>query len=179
MRLALNMAKMVEGGFSRGAIKKTQYLIATPRTEIWEEKKQGVEFPGHKKVKSAIERHLAMLHQNHMPGCLPWQNGTARNPQTHWRCNGTGVPPPIRRRQQTPEPTTEPTPHVPETTPAWTGTTSSAQFLEIINLPARYAHSHTSLPCAQAFTLHKSAPDSKHDTNFDSDMLPDDGISSG
>jgi len=48
MRLALNMAKMAKGGFSRAAIKK-------PRAEVREEKKRGVEFPGRQKLKAAME----------------------------------------------------------------------------------------------------------------------------
>jgi hypothetical protein len=48
MRLALNMAKMAEEGFSRATIEEMKYLIKKPRTEVREEKKRGVEFPGHK-----------------------------------------------------------------------------------------------------------------------------------
>jgi hypothetical protein len=47
MRVALNMAKMVKGGFSRAAIEETQQLINEPQAEIWEEKMREVEFPGH------------------------------------------------------------------------------------------------------------------------------------
>jgi len=85
MRLALNMAKMAKEGFSRAAIVETKYLIKKPRAEVREEKKRGVEFPGHKTVKAAIQRHPAMLGYNRTPGCLPCQNGTAKNLQTRWR----------------------------------------------------------------------------------------------
>jgi len=34
MRLALNMAKMAKGGFSRDAIEETQQLIKIPRAEV-------------------------------------------------------------------------------------------------------------------------------------------------
>jgi hypothetical protein len=47
MRRALNMAKMAKGGFLPAAIKEMQQLIKKPSTEVWEEKKRGVEFPGH------------------------------------------------------------------------------------------------------------------------------------
>jgi len=117
MRPALNMAKMAKGWFLRAAIEETQYLINKPRTEVREEKKQDVEFAGHKKVKAAIERHPAMLHQNHMPGCLLCPNGTGKNPQTRSRCKATGAPLPNRHRQRTPKPTAEPT---PEPTPELT-----------------------------------------------------------
>jgi len=48
MRLALNIAKMAKEGFSLTAIEETKYLIKIPRAEVWEEKKRGVECPGHK-----------------------------------------------------------------------------------------------------------------------------------
>jgi len=43
------------------AMQETKYLIKKPRAEVQEEKKRSVEFPGHKKVKAAIQRHPAML----------------------------------------------------------------------------------------------------------------------
>ena len=85
MRLALNMAKMAKECFSRAAIEETKYLIKKPHAEVREEKKRGVEFPGHTKVKAAIQRHPAMLRHNQTTGCLPCQNGTVKNPQTCWR----------------------------------------------------------------------------------------------
>jgi len=79
MCVALNMAKMAKEGFSRAAIEETKYLIKKPHAEVREEKKQGVEFPGHDKVKAAIQRHPAMLRQNQTSGCLPCQHRTAKN----------------------------------------------------------------------------------------------------
>jgi hypothetical protein len=179
MRQALNMAAMAKRGFSGAAVGETQYLIEKPRAKAREEKKRGVEFPGHNKVKAAIVRHPAMLRQNQMPGCLPWQNGTAKIPQTRRRRKGTGAPPPNRRRQQNPEPTPEPTPPLPRTPLSSTGNTSGDDSLEIINLPAGYMYSHTSLPWAESFTLDASAQESEHDTDFDPDMLPDEVTSTG
>ena len=144
MRLVSNMAKMAKDGFSRAAIEETKYLIQKPRGEVREEKKRGVEFPGHKQVKAAIQRNAAMLRHNQTPGCLPCQKGNAKNPQTRWRRKGTGAPPPARRGVRTPEPTPPP----PGTPPAPTGNTSGAQPSEIVNLPAGYTHYHTSLLCA-------------------------------
>jgi len=175
MRLALNMAKMAKGGFSRAAVEETQYLIKKPRAEVREEKKRGVEFPGHNKVKAAIARHPAMLGQNQTHGCLPCPNGTAKNLQTRWRCKGTGAPPPNRRREQNPEPK----PPLPGTQLASTGNISGDQHLEIINMPADYTYLHTSLACVESFTLDASAQERKHDTDFDPDMLPDEGTSTG
>jgi hypothetical protein len=134
MRLAFNMAKMAKEGFSRTAIEETKYLIKKPHAKVREEKMRGVEFPGHKKVKAAIQRHPAMLRHNQTPGCLPCQNGTAKNPQTRWRRKGTGAPPPTQRRVRTPELT----PPAPGTPPAPNGNTSRAQPAEIVNLPAGY-----------------------------------------
>ena len=158
---------MAEEGFSRAAIEETKYLIKKPRTEVREEKKRGVKFPGHKKVKAAIQRHPAMLRQNQMSGWLPCQNGTAKNPQTHWRHKGTGTPPPDQRRERTPEPT----PPLPGMPPAPTGNTSEVQLSQIVNFPAGYTYSHTALAWAEFF----NDEETEHDTNFDTDMLTDEG----
>jgi len=74
------MAKMSKGGFSRSTIEETQYLIKKHYGKVREENKRGIMFPGYEKVNTAIERHLAMLHQNHMDGCLHCQYGTAKYP---------------------------------------------------------------------------------------------------
>jgi len=113
MPLALNLTKKASGGFLRAAMEGTENLIKKPRAEVQEERKRGVQSPGHRKLKAAIERHPAMLHQNVTDGCLPCQNGTAKNRQTCWRCKGTGVPPPNWHRLPTPEPT----PPLPGTPP--------------------------------------------------------------
>jgi len=175
MHLALNMAKMAKGGFLCTIIEKTQYLIKKPDPKVGEEVKRGVEFPGQKKMKAAIERHPAMLCQNHTAGCLHCQNGIAKNPQARWRRKGTGIPPPNRCRQPTPEPT----PPLPRTPPAPTGNTFRTQCSQIVNLPTRYAYSHTFLPCAEFFTLDASAQNSQHNTDFDTDILTDEGTSIG
>ena len=79
MRLALNMAKMAKGGFSRAMIEEMQQRVKKPRAEVQEEKKPGVEFPGHQKVKPPIESHLAIVYKNHTAGCLPCQMVQQRN----------------------------------------------------------------------------------------------------
>ena len=122
-------------------------------------------------MKAAIQRHLAMLRRNHMSGCLLCQNGAAQNSQTRWRCKGTGSLPPARRRVQTPEPTPHPL-GTPPATPAPTGNTSRAQPPEIVNVLAGYTNSHTALPCAEFFD---DDEDTQHDTNFDPDLLTDEG----
>ena len=175
MLLALNMAKMAKEGFLWATLEEVQYLMKKPRAEVREEKKQGVELPGHNMVKTAIERHPAMLHQNHTAGCIPCQNGTAKNPPTHCRRKAIGAPRSDPRRQPTPEPT----PPLPETHPTPTGNNSGAEGSYIVHLPAGYMYSHTSPPCAGFFTPDASAQDSQHDTDFDPDMLTDEGTSTG
>jgi len=166
MRLALNMAKMAKEGFSCAAIEETKYLIKKSRAKVREGTMRGVEFPGHKTVKAAIQRHPAMLRQNQTSGCLSCHNGTGKNPQTCWTRKRTGAPPPTQGRESIPEPTPPPPgmPHAP------TGNTSGAQPAEIINLPAGYTYLHTALPCAEDF---EDDEDTKHDTDFDPDMLTD------
>ena len=66
MHLALNMAKMAKGGFSTGAIEEMQYLIKFPCATVRDEKWWGVEFPRHRMVKAAIERHLYNAKTHHM-----------------------------------------------------------------------------------------------------------------
>jgi len=123
IRLALNLAKMAKGGFLRPAMEDTQHVIKIPRTDVREEMKRGVEFPGHRKVKDAIERHPAMVYENLTDGCLACHNGTAQNARTRWRCKGTCAPPQVRRKQPTPELT--PTPH--QTPPAPSGNNNRTQ----------------------------------------------------
>ena len=117
---------------------------------------------------AAIQRHPAVLRQNQTSGCLPCQNGTAMNPQTRWRGNGTCVPPPVQRGNRTPELT----PPLPSKPPAPTGNTSGAQPSHILTLPARYTYLHTAVPCAEFFN---DDEDTQHDTDFDPDILTDEG----
>jgi len=60
-----------------------------------------------------------------------------------------------------------------------TGKNPGAECSEIVNLQARSAYSHPSPPCAELFTLDASAQDSQHDTDFDPDIVTDEGKSTG
>jgi len=171
LRLALNMAKLTNEGFSRTRIDEMKYLIKKPRAEVREEGMRGLKSPGHKEVKAAMERHPAMLHQHHTSRCLPCQNCTAKNLQTGWRRKGTGAPPPALRRQLMTS--------LPGTPPAPTGNNSGAQSSQMVNLLAGYAYSHTSCTCAEFSNLDASAQDSQHNTDFDPDTLTDGGTSTG
>jgi len=175
MHLALNMAKMARGGFLHAAIEEMQYLIKKPRAEVREEKKWGVEFPVHEVVMAAIERHPAMLCQNHPDRCLPCQNGTTKNPQTCWTHKPTGAPAPDWCRQPTPEPT----PPLPGTPPTPPGNTAGAQNSQILNLPAGSVYTHTFPACPELFTPDEYAQDSQHDTDSDPDLLTDEATSTG
>jgi len=167
MRLALNMAKMAKEGFSRAAIETTQHLIKKPHAEVREEKKWGVVFPRHDKVKAAIEIHPAMVRENQTDSCLPRQNGTAKNFQTCWRRNGMGAPPP------------RPVPLRPGTPPAHPEDSERNHNSEIEGVQPGYVYIHTPLPSAQSFNLDPYAKNRMRDKDFIPDLLTDEGSSTG
>jgi len=68
IRLALNMGNITIGAFLRTTIEETQHLIKKPCAVVREEQKSCVEFPGHTMVKSAMDRHPAMILHNHTDG---------------------------------------------------------------------------------------------------------------
>jgi len=168
MRLVSNIATMANECFSSTAIEDRKYLIKKPCAKVREEKKRGVEFPVHKRVKAVIQWHPAMLRQNQKSGGHSCPNGTAENPQPPWWHTGTGTPPPARCREQTPEltPPLRGTPRAP------TGHTSGAHPSQIDNLPVRYTYSHSALPCAECLN---DDEDTQYDPDFDPDILTDDG----
>jgi len=166
---------MTKGGFSRAAIEETSILIKKPWAEVRDQMKSGVEFPGHEQVEAAMRRHPAMLRENQTDGWLSCQNGTSQNPQTCWRCKGTGAPRPERLRQLTPQPT----PHPPEMPPAPTGNNAAAHLSEMDGGPPRYVYIHSPLPRAQFFNLNAYAKDCKCDKDFYPDLLTDEGTSTG
>jgi len=90
---ASNMAKMYKGGFLQVTIEKTQYLIHIPHTKVQEETKWGVQFPGPRKLKAAIDGQHAMVNETQTDGCLACHNITGKNLQIHWRQKGMGAPP--------------------------------------------------------------------------------------
>jgi len=159
------MAKMGKGGFSHATIEEMKFLIKKPWAEVRQEKKWGVDYPGDKNVKAAMERHPAMLWENQPDGCLACQNGTAQNPQTRWRCNGTGTPPPERPR----DPTPEQSPHPPERPLLPPSSNEAAHVSEIEGVLPGYVYIHTSLPSAQCFNLDECANNCKRDKDFNPD----------
>lgn len=134
IQLALNMAKMDNGGYLCSAIEKTQYRIKKPPAEIRAEKKWRVQFPWHKMVTAVKYSHPAMLCRNHTIRCFPSQNGTAKNLHLHWRYRGMNAPPPDRHSQPTPDLT----PSVSKTPLAPPGDTEGAQSVQMNNFPLGY-----------------------------------------
>jgi len=173
MRLAFNMAKMAKKGWLCAAIEETLFLIKKPRVEVQEVKKRVVEFPRHKNVKAAMERHAAKLRENQTDGCLPCHNGTVQNLQTCWWCKGTGAPPPERLRQPTPEPTPQPpkTPLVPP------GNNDAAHLSEIKAVQPGSVYIHTPRPSALCLNHHAYPKDRKRDQDFDPDLQTDEETS--
>jgi len=166
---------MAKGWFSCTPIKETQFLIKKPWGKVREEKKRGVEFPGHKNVKAAKERHPAMLRENQTDGSLSCQNGTAQNPRTHWRRKGTGAPPP----EQLMQPTPELTPHPPGKPPVPPSDNHAAHTSEMKGVPPGHVYIHTPLSSAQFFNLDAYAKDRKRDQDCNPDSLTDQGTSTG
>jgi len=150
-------------------------LIGNPQAEVREEKKLGVEYPGHTNLKPAKERHPAMLWDNQTDSYPPCQNGTAQNPQTHWRRKSTGAPPPEQLRLPTPETTPDP----PKTPPVPPVNNVAAHLSEIEGVPPGYVYIHTPLPSVQFSNHDAYANDRKHEKDFDPDFLPDEETSTG
>jgi hypothetical protein len=165
MLVALNMAKMAKGGFSRPALEEMQQLISQPRPEVREQQMRGVQFPGHQKVKAEMERHLAMVYTNHKAGCLPCQNGTAKNPQTCWTRTGTATPPPD------PAAPLPGTPSPPGTPPAPPGHAEGNESYEREGMPSSCVYMHSPFPNTQFFNHNAFAKDSKRDKDFIPDLL--------
>jgi len=167
MCLVLNMAKMANRGFSCTAIEESQHQIKTHRPEVKEDIMQAAEFPRHKYGKAAIQRHPGMFQENHSGFCLPCQNGTAKDPQTHSRRKGTGEPPP------------ELAPSPPRVQPVPPGANQGAPSYQIDGAPPRYVYIHTPHPNAQFFNQDAYAKDCKRDTDIMPDVLTDEGTSIG
>jgi hypothetical protein len=64
---------------------------------------------------------------------------------------------------------------LPGTPPAPTGIISGAQSPEISNLLRGYTYSHTSPPCTESVFVDASVQVNQNDTDFDPDMLTEQG----
>jgi hypothetical protein len=104
-----------------------------------------------------MERHPAMVYKNPMAGCLPWQNGTAKHPQTRWRRKETAALPPqpaasLPRR-----------PSLPGMPPERPADTWGNENYEIKGMPSRCMYMHSPLPNTHFFNHNAFAKDSKRD----------------
>jgi len=86
-----------------------------------------------------------------------------------------GAPPPGRLRKLTPAPMQHP-PGTPHVLPSDNEGTDAS---EIEGVPPGYVYIHTSPASAQFFNLDAYAKDCKHDTDFNPDLLTDEGTSTG
>jgi len=161
MRLALNMAKIAKGGFSHAAIEETQQLFKKPCDEVREEKKRGVQLPGHKYGKAAVERHAVMICEYLTDDCQPCQNFTATNPQSCWRHKGPGAIP----SQPAPPP-----PGLPAVPPS---DIARRQTTEIDGAHPGYVYIHTSLSNTPFFNYDPYDKDRKPNKDFIPDLLTD------
>jgi len=167
MRFALNMVTMAQQRLLRAAIKESQHLIKKPRARVREETRRRVAVLGYNKVTAAIERHLVKFRENQTDSCLPCQNGTEKNPQTRGRRKGTcaPLPRPVPSRLGT-----------PAAQPDDSETTRSS---ETEGVPPRYVYINTLLPSARFCNLDSYAKDHMRDTDFITDLLIDEGPSTG
>jgi len=156
IRLALNMAKLANGGLLFTALKETQQLIKKLCAAVQDETKWGVEFPGHNKVNAAIPRHQTIVYKNHTDCSLPCQNGTAKNPQTHWMRIAT-VSPPLELVALLPG-----IPHLPGTPTAPPSDCQAIENDEIEGIPSRCVYIHSLLPNTQFVIHHAHAKKIKH-----------------
>jgi len=136
-----------------------QQRIKKPHAKVREEKKRGVEFPGHKKVKVVIHRHPATVYKYQMASCLPCQNGTAKNPQIRWRCQGTGALPP--------EPVAHPL-GIPSAPP---GGTDGDESYETEGMLSMCVYIHSPLPNSDFVNYNAYAKGSEYGKHFIPDLL--------
>jgi hypothetical protein len=85
LRLTMNIMDKSVNGLSSANVDETLDIIRKPRAELREEKRRGVEFKGHKNVKSVMKVHPAMNKRNELEGCLTCQNNVPHNPATRWK----------------------------------------------------------------------------------------------
>jgi len=96
-------------------------------------------------------------------GCLPGQNGIARNPQLRRWCVGTGPPSP------------QPATHWPVTPPVEPGDSQRNLFTEMEGDPPGYVYIHTPLHNAKMFNLNAYAKVRMLDKEIIPDLLTNQG----
>jgi len=154
---------MPKVGFSPAAIEETQQLMKKPRAEVEDEKMRWVVSAGHYKVKAAMERHPAMVHETRNDGCLPCNTDTAKNPHTRWWRIGPGAPPP---QAVPPRPGKPPAQPDDSERPSNSGT---------VGVPPGYVYIHTLLRSARYFNPDPYAKVTMRDQGLIPDLLTDEG----
>jgi hypothetical protein len=86
-----------------------------------------------------------------------------------------GAPPTDQHSQPTPDQM----PFLPKTPHAPPGDTEGAQGFHINNFPPGYVYLHFPFSSAQYFNLDGYSPDSQDDTDYNPDILTDEGTSTG
>jgi len=165
MCLGLNMGHMAKGGFLRAAIGQRRIPNKKPRAKVRDEKKWGVEFPGHRKVNAAMERHPVMVCENQTDGFLPCPTGTAKYPRIRWLG---------KRKGASPE---ELAPHTRGTPPVTSSDNVGADSSRIEGVPPGHVYIHTPLPNAHVFDSDANVKDCTQDKDFIPDLLTDEGTS--
>jgi hypothetical protein len=102
---------------------------------------------------------MAMVYKNHTAGCLPGQNGTAKNPVALWRCKGTAA-----SRAELAAP-------LPRTPPAPPGDAEGNERDEIEGMTSKCVYMHSPLQNTQFFNHNVFAKESKRDKDFIPDLL--------
>jgi hypothetical protein len=161
----MNVAKLVKGEFSCGTIVETQQRMKKHHAKVGEEKMRVVEFPGHQKVKAAMERHPAMVYSTHTAGSAPCECGTAKNPQTRWRHRRTAAPPPEPVVPLPGKPSQHGTPPPP---PDDNEENESYEFEGILS---RCVYMHSPLPNTPFFNHNAFGKNGKCDKDLIPDML--------
>lgn len=147
-----------------------QYFIKNAHAEFGADNKRGFAVSGQTKVKAAKERHLATVHKNLTDGCLPCQNGMAKDPQTCRGRQDTGAPPP----KPTPS-----LPGLPPVPPAPPGVNEGAAMSENEGVPPGYVYIHPPLPNAQFISQEAFAKNRKCDKDFIPVVLTDEATTTG
>ena len=112
-----------------------------------------------------MERHPATVRENQMGDSLPRRTGTAKNPQTSWRRNGPGAPPP------------RPVPPRLRTPPAPPDDSERSPSSEKERVPPGYLYIPTPLTSAPVLNLDPYANDRIRDKDYIPDLLTDEGPS--
>jgi len=112
-----------------------------------------------------------MVYQNYKDGCLPSQNGTAKNLQTRWWRKGSCAPQPepaARPPRTPPPPGTTPAPGTPHAPP---GVSDGQERYGMEGMPSRFVYLDSPLPNTEFFNHNAYGKDTKHEKDIIPDLL--------